>query len=62
VETKTVTETKTPTKMLVHIIPKDKNGDMEDKALCGKLWDHPVMTAKEICKACVKIAKERGWV
>ncbi len=52
--------TGSPTKLLIHIIKRKSNGQLGDKTLCGKLWDHPVQTAKDICEECQEIAKRDG--
>lgn len=66
-KTITVTETKpemvtgSPTKLLIHIVKrKGPGGEMEDKALCGEMWDHPVMNSKDYCKKCIEIAERDG--
>ena len=60
VKTKTKPVSSKPVELLIHIIKRKPNGDMEDKTLCGKLWDHPVVTSKNICEECQDIAKREG--
>ena len=60
IESKTERSTTYPTKLLVHIIQRDEQGNMKDKTLCGKLWDHPVQTAQDICEECKEIAERDG--
>jgi len=60
IETETKPTTIKKTKLLIHIIKRKPNGDMENKTLCGKLWDHPVVTAKDICEECKEIAERDG--
>jgi len=61
IETKTKTVIGSPTELLIHIIKRDKsNGPLGDKTLCGKLWDHQVVTAKDICPECKEVAERDG--
>lgn len=46
--------------LLIHIVPRDEDGNMTDKTLCGKLWDKPVETSKNICEECKRIARENN--
>ena len=55
-------QTKTVTSKRVELLIKRKpDGSMEDKTLCGRLWDHPVVTAKNICEECKKVAARNGY-
>lgn len=43
--------------LVVHIIErKHENGPLKDRALCGKLWDKPVGTTRNLCEDCERIA------
>lgn len=60
-ETKTKPIVDTPVELLIHIIKRDDSGEMEDKTLCGKLWDRPVVSSKNICSECKEIAERKGY-
>ncbi len=57
VEQETELETTKRTPLLIHIVKRDKSGNMEDETLCGKRWDHLVVTTKNVCPCCEEIAK-----
>lgn len=59
-KTKTKPVTSKRQELLIHIIQRNKDGSMKDETLCGKLWDHPVVTSKEICPECEEIAERDG--
>ena len=59
-ETLTEKTTGKAVELMVHIIKRKPNGDMGDETLCGKLWDHPVVTSKNICPECEEVAKKEG--
>ena len=60
VDTETTPVVSTPTELLIHIVKRNDDGSLKDETLCGKLWDHPVVSAKEICEECQEVAKREG--
>lgn len=60
VDTEVTPTTDNPTKLMIHIVKRKPDGSMGDETLCGKLWDHPVVTAKDICEECQDVAKKEG--
>ncbi len=60
IQTETKPVISKPTELLIHIIKRKPDGAMGDKTLCGKLWDHPVVTSDNICPECEDIAKREG--
>jgi len=62
VETKTKAEPSTGKgqKLLTHIVKRKPNGLLEDKALCGALWDRVFNKSASICKDCKDIAQRDG--
>lgn len=47
--------------LLIHIVKrKGPDGELSNETLCGKLWDHPVVTSKNICPECEEVAKKEG--
>ena len=47
--------------LLVHIVKRKANGDMEDITLCGKLWDKTTPQARNICEECKEVAKRCAY-
>lgn len=47
-------------KLLVHIVPRDDEGNMTDKTLCGEMWDKPLEQSNNICPECKRIARENN--
>ena len=62
IETKTqaTPSTGNAVELLIHIVGRNPDGSMKDETLCGKMWDHPVQTAIDICEECKEVAARDG--